>query len=81
MPASYYRRMATDCLQVAERMSLHRDRERLVEMARQWITLAQRAEAEGGPLTNKPASAEPSNRTPQLAAGDQDTLFCRLYEG
>jgi len=39
--------MAASCIEVAERMSLHADRDRLLEMAQHWLDLARKAEAEG----------------------------------
>lgn len=45
--AEEYRRQAAACLEVAERMSLETDRARILEMARRWQELAQRAEDEG----------------------------------
>jgi hypothetical protein len=41
MSASYYRRMANECRELAARMSLHRERERLLNMATEWARLAQ----------------------------------------
>ena len=40
-----YRKQASACLEVAERMSLQEDRARMVEMAHRWLELAQKAEA------------------------------------
>jgi hypothetical protein len=39
-----YRRMAADCIEVAQRMSLKDDRDRMLEMAQRWLDLAQQAE-------------------------------------
>jgi adenylate kinase family enzyme len=36
-----YRRMAADCIEVAQRMSLKDDRDRMLEMAQRWLDLAQ----------------------------------------
>ena len=43
--AAEYRRKAAMCLTVAERMSLDSDRAMMLEMAQNWLELAQRAEA------------------------------------
>jgi hypothetical protein len=40
-----YRREAAACLEVAERMSLHSDGARMMEMAQRWLELAKNAEA------------------------------------
>lgn len=40
-----FRRQAAACLEVAQRMSLHGDRVRMMEMAQRWLDLAQQAEA------------------------------------
>jgi hypothetical protein len=45
--AARYRREAKACIDVAERMSVRADRLRIMEMAQQWLELAERAEAEG----------------------------------
>ena len=45
-----YRRQATSCLEVARRISLRDERERLLEMAEQFLALAKEAEAEERPL-------------------------------
>jgi hypothetical protein len=39
-----FRRQAAACLEVAQRMSLHEDRVRMMEMAQRWLDLAQQAE-------------------------------------
>jgi hypothetical protein len=44
--AEFYRKLARDCLEVAERMSFVSDRERLTEMASNYIEMAARAEDE-----------------------------------
>jgi hypothetical protein len=44
--AAEYRRQAALCLEVAERMSLHEERVKLKDMARQWLALAEEMEAE-----------------------------------
>ena len=44
--ADEYRRLAADCLEVAERMSLREDRARMMEMAQRWLDLAKKAEAD-----------------------------------
>jgi hypothetical protein len=41
-----YRRLAAECLEAAERMSLREDRSRLMEMAQRWLDLARKAEGE-----------------------------------
>ena len=43
------RRNAAECREIAERMSLRRERERMFEMAKHWLGLAQKAEAEERP--------------------------------
>jgi hypothetical protein len=47
--AEEYRRNATECLEVAKRMTLRTERERMFDMAQQWLELAQKAEAEERP--------------------------------
>ena len=42
--ADKYRRLAAECLEVAERMSLREDRARMMEMAHRWLELAVKAE-------------------------------------
>jgi hypothetical protein len=44
--AAQYRKMAAECLEVADRMSLKADRERMMGMAIRWLDMAQKAEAE-----------------------------------
>jgi hypothetical protein len=39
-----YRKMAADCIEVAQRMSLKDDRARMTEMAQRWLDLAQQAD-------------------------------------
>jgi putative IMPACT (imprinted ancient) family translation regulator len=43
-----YRKMAANCIEVAQRMSLKDDRARMMEMAQRWLDLAQQAETSGG---------------------------------
>ena len=43
--AAEYRRQAALCLEVAEQMSVRADRVRMMEMARQWLALAEEIEA------------------------------------
>jgi len=43
--AEEYRRQAAACLEVAQRVSVQKDRERMTEMAQRWLELAQKAEA------------------------------------
>jgi hypothetical protein len=38
-------RQARFCLQVAERVSIREDRERMIGMAQEWLVLAEEAEA------------------------------------
>jgi hypothetical protein len=45
--AEEYRKQAAACLQVAERVSLLDERARMLEMARHWLELARKAEADG----------------------------------
>jgi hypothetical protein len=42
--AAEYRKQAQACLEVAQRMSVRADRERMTEMAQRWLELAQAAE-------------------------------------
>ena len=42
------RKMAADCIEVAQRMSLKDDRARMMEMAQRWLDLVQQAETLGG---------------------------------
>ena len=44
--AAEYRRLAANCLEVAERMSLWEDRARIMEMAQRWLDLARKEERE-----------------------------------
>jgi len=46
--AAEYRREARLCLEAAERVSIREDRERLMELARHWLALAEEAEAKEG---------------------------------
>jgi len=43
--AAEYRKLAAQCLEVAERMSLRADRERMMDMATRWLEMARKAEA------------------------------------
>jgi hypothetical protein len=38
--AAEYRRLAAECIEVSERMSLREDRSRMMEMAQRWLDLA-----------------------------------------
>jgi hypothetical protein len=49
--AARYRRLAADCLEVAQRMSLRGDRERMMGMAQQWLDFAHKAEREDDPAS------------------------------
>jgi len=51
--AAEYRRMAAQCMELAERMSLRADRARLVEMAAGWLSLAEMAERPDGALISR----------------------------
>jgi hypothetical protein len=42
--AAEYRRMASECIDVAERMSIRVDRERMMQVAQQLLDLARRVE-------------------------------------
>ncbi len=44
--AAEYRREAQICMEMAQRMSMRIDRERLMAMAKHWLELAERAEAD-----------------------------------
>jgi hypothetical protein len=41
-----YRKMAAGCIEVAQRMSLKDDRDRMMEMAQRWLDLARQAETQ-----------------------------------
>jgi hypothetical protein len=45
--AADYRRRAASCQEVAERMSVHADRDLMLEMAEKWLELARKIEREG----------------------------------
>ena len=40
-----YRKMAAECVEIGQRMSLNEDRARLFNMAEHWLRLAQETEA------------------------------------
>ncbi|HZP79736.1 MAG TPA: hypothetical protein VFB45_26620 [Pseudolabrys sp.] len=42
--AAEYRREAAACLEVAERMSLESDKQRMLDMALRWLDLAEQAD-------------------------------------
>ena len=44
--AAEFRRQAAICLDVAQRISLKEDREKMMQVAERWLELAKRAEAE-----------------------------------
>jgi hypothetical protein len=44
--ASEYRRLAAECLEIANGSPAEGDRARLTQMAQKWLELAQKAEAE-----------------------------------
>jgi len=44
--AAEFRRQAAICLDVAQRISLKEDKERMMQVAKHWLELAKRAEAE-----------------------------------
>jgi hypothetical protein len=44
--AAEFRREAKVCIEMAERMSMRVDRELLIDMAKHWLELAERAEKE-----------------------------------
>jgi hypothetical protein len=44
--AAEFRRQAAICLDVAQRISLKEDKERMMQVAEHWLELAKRAEAE-----------------------------------
>lgn len=46
--AATYRRQAADCLQVAERMSLEADKQRMIDMSLYWLELAEKADTMHG---------------------------------
>jgi hypothetical protein len=46
--AAEFRRQAALCLEVADRVSIREARERMMELARQLLVLAEEAEAKGG---------------------------------
>jgi hypothetical protein len=47
--AAEYRRHATQCAEVAQRMSLRADREFMATMAEKWLLLAEKAERDTDP--------------------------------
>jgi hypothetical protein len=57
--ADEYRKFATECLEVAQRMSLRDDRNRMTGMAQKWLELAQTAEA------REARQATPPHRRPE----------------
>jgi hypothetical protein len=46
--AAEYRKQAAACLEVAERMSLDVDKQRMIDMSLYWLELAENADAEHG---------------------------------
>jgi hypothetical protein len=46
--AAEFRRMAAQCKELAEQMSLRADRARLMEMALRWLSLAEMADRDDG---------------------------------
>jgi hypothetical protein len=73
--AEEYRRNATECLEVAKRMTLRTERERMFDMAQQWLELAQKAEAEESaglrpPLTRTRTEASKSHLPTTRRGGD-----------
>jgi hypothetical protein len=42
--ADHYRQLATQCREIADRMSLKSDKARMLEMAQQWSEMAKAAE-------------------------------------
>jgi hypothetical protein len=61
MSAADYRRMATECLELAELMSLRADRARLMDMASRWLKLAEDAERREtvAPIPSRPVHRRP----------------------
>jgi len=49
--ADEYMRNAQACMEVAERMSLREERERMMQMADRWLQLARETRARGGSVT------------------------------
>jgi hypothetical protein len=47
-PAAEYRKEAAACLQVAERMSVDADKQRMLDMALRWLDLAEQADRTAG---------------------------------
>ena len=43
--AASYRKRAASCLEVAERMSLDSDRQRMIDMSLYWLEMAEKADA------------------------------------
>lgn len=43
--AAEYRKQAAGCLEVAERMSLESDKQRMIDMSLYWLELAEKADA------------------------------------
>jgi hypothetical protein len=46
--AAEYRREAASCLEVAERMSLEADKQRMLDMALRWLDLAEQSDRAAG---------------------------------
>lgn len=45
--AAEYREKANRCIEIAEQMSLHKDRDLMLDMAKHWLDLARQAEEAG----------------------------------
>jgi hypothetical protein len=60
--AAEYRRFAAECLEVAQRMSLRHDRERMAGMAATWLELAHKAEETEAPHASAQGSVETRTR-------------------
>jgi hypothetical protein len=54
--AADYPRMAAQCIEAAERMSLRADRARLLEMAQRWLRLAEGTEARAPETVGQPGT-------------------------
>jgi hypothetical protein len=46
--AAEYRKQAAACVEVAERMSLNSDKQRMIDMSLYWLSLAEKADARHG---------------------------------
>jgi hypothetical protein len=71
MSADHYRRMATQCIDLAQQMSARVDRARLMEMASGWLRLAEKGEADADNVTAAPKPPAQVVQQPQQQQGQQ----------